>query len=133
MKLFRPAFVVLVSLLSTSAHGETIRSSWVEALDGKVKCIWARDRIVTVRSGPCKNFVPPRQVRMGETFQANGKIKTIGIVTASRMDKDIPQLGLKSGDWTCTAAESPSDIPEFSGKRDHTGTWLYVAKCKPLE
>ena len=67
-------------------------------------------------------------------FAANhGKTKTITVILANPVSKDIPTLGLKAGDVTCTAAESVANIPGVSGKREHTGTWLYIAKCRPIE
>jgi hypothetical protein len=129
-------FVVLVLgmvLVSLPAQAEMFKAKRVQALDGNVKCLWARDRLVTVISGPCEKYTPPQQVRVGETFQANGKIKTIKLILAHRTEKDIPSLGLKAGDWTCTAGESSSDLPALSGKQEHTGTWLYIAKCRPVE
>jgi hypothetical protein len=127
------ALVAVALALPVTVHGETVSASRVEALDGNIKCNWARDRLITVISGPCEDYTPPRQVRMGETFKANGKTKTINIVIADRIEKDMPRLGLRAGDWTCMAAESQTDVPGFSGKQDHTGTWLYIGKCKPLE
>ena len=118
---------------TVSAQAETLKVTRVETIDGNMRCLWARDRLVTVISGPCDNFVPPRQVRIGETFQANGKTKTINVIQADRVSKDLPTLGLKAGDVTCTAAESAANIPSGSGKREHTGTWLYIAKCKAVE
>lgn len=131
---FRLAFALAFSLLlAGSAQAELFKVARVEALDGKVRCNWARDRLITVISGPCDDYTPPRQVRVGETFQANGKTKTIAVILADRVSTDLPTLGLKAGDFTCTAAESAANIPSVSGKREHTGTWLYIAKCKPVE
>ena len=127
------ATLLIVILPPLVAYGQTYKAKRAEALDGVVKCLWARDRLITVISGPCDNFTAPRQVRVGETFQANGKTKTINLILANRIEKDIPTLKLKAGDWTCTAAESVGDIPGESGKREHTGTWLYIAKCRPME
>lgn len=120
-------------LLPAAVQAESFKATRVEALDGNVRCLWARDRLITVISGPCGEYTAPRQVRVGETFQANGKTKTINVILADRVSKDLPTLGLKAGDVTCTAAESAANIPGVSGKREHTGTWLYIAKCKPIE
>jgi hypothetical protein len=133
MRLQLAAALVLVTLAPAPAPAEMYKAVRVEPLDGAVRCIWARDRLITLISGPCSDFTPPRQIRLGETFQANGKTKTINVILADPVSKNIPALGLKAGDVTCTAAESPADIPGLSGKREHTGTWLYVAKCRPVE
>ena len=120
-------------LLPAVAQAESFKATRVEVIDGSVRCIWARDRLITVISGPCGDYTPPRQVRVGETFRANGYTKTINLILADRISKDLPTLGLKAGDVTCTAAESAANIPGVSGKREHTGTWLYIAKCNPIE
>jgi hypothetical protein len=105
----------------------------VESLDGTIGCHWARDRLITVISGPCDSFSPPQHIRLGETFQANGKKKVINVIQASRIPKDFPDLGLKAGDVTCTAAESADNIPSGSRRSEHTGTWLYIPKCRIVE
>jgi len=126
-------FIVLLwayLLLPLTAHAEMVNVSAVESLDGAVKCIWARDRVVSIISGPCENFTPPTRIRLGETFIANGKTRTIGIITATHIDKDMSSVGLKAGDTTCVAAESSKEIPD--GQGDHVGTWLYIKQCRQL-
>jgi hypothetical protein len=126
--------VACIALFVTSiAIAQTFNANQVQSLDQDIKCNWARDRIITLISGPCESYVPPKEIRIGETFSANGKVKKINVIFADRVEKDFPRLKLKVGDWTCTAAESVSDIPGHSGKKDHTGTWLYVQKCQPLK
>lgn len=120
-------------LVPTATHAETFKAKHVEPINGTVACNWARDRLITVISGPCEGFKPPAQVRLGETFEANGKTKTIKVIFADRIEKDMPSLKLRAGDWTCVAGEGVSDIPGMSGKKDHTGTWLYIASCRPVE
>jgi len=129
------AFVLVVVslLLPLAAYGERFNANGVEALDGVIKCYWARDRLITVIMGPCEDYIPPRQVRVGETFQANGKTKTINVIFADRAEKDMPSVGLRAGEWICAAAETSKDIPDISETSDHTGTWLVIAKCKPIE
>ena len=127
------ALVATLLLASSAVHAETFKAKRVEPINGVVECKWARDRLITVISGPCEGFKPPTQVRLGEPFEANGKTKTIKVIFADRIEKDMPSLKLRAGDWTCVAAEGVSDIPTMSGKKDHTGTWLYIASCKPLE
>lgn len=123
----------LAILFPTIAYGQTYKARKVEALDGTVACNWARDRLITLISGPCEGFVAPQKVEVGGTFQANGKTKTINVIFANKIEKDMPTLKLRAGEWTCTAAESTSDIPVVSGKNQHTGTWLYISKCRPVE
>jgi hypothetical protein len=115
------------------ATAETYKAKYVMALDGVVDCKWARDRFITVISGPCEDYKAPSEVRLGATFQANGKTKTIKVIAATQIEKDYPELKFKKGDWYCAAAESAADIPSLSRKSEHTGTWLYIGKCKPLE
>lgn len=132
MRIFVLAVACIACVPITAAVAQTFTANQVQSLDQDIKCIWARDRIITLISGPCDSYVPPKQVRIGETFSANGKVKRINVIFANRVEKDFPQLKLKVGDWTCTAAESASEIPTHSGKKDHTGTWLYIPKCQPV-
>lgn len=120
-------------LASSVVHAETYKAKRVEPINGAVACNWARDRLITVISGPCESFKPPAQVHLGETFEANGATRTIKVIFADRIEKDMPSLKLRAGDWTCVAAEAVSDIPVMSGKKDQTGTWLYIASCRALE
>jgi hypothetical protein len=125
--------IAALATVSGAAQGQQYRAKQVEAINGVVECNWARDRLITVISGPCDDFTPPSVVRIGETFSANGKNKIINVVLAMRVEKDMPKFGVKAGDWYCAAAETSSDIPTLSGKREHTGTWLYIPKCVPIE
>jgi len=131
--MWRVCGILLLGLAPFPTLAQTYMATFVEAVDGQVKCNWARDRLITLISGPCDDFTPPSKVRIGETFMANGKTKTINVIVADRVEEDFPQMQLKAGDWICTAAESPKDIPSLSGKSDHTGIWLYIPKCRPVE
>jgi hypothetical protein len=126
-------YAAVALIAAMPAQAETYKTKLVEPLNGVVACKWARDRWITVISSSCDDFKPPARIAIGETFQANGKTKTIKVIFADRMEKDIPELKLRAGDWTCVAAESVSDIPVMSGKKDHTGTWLWIASCRPVE
>jgi hypothetical protein len=134
LRLKKICILVVSAVVLTANHtnAEKFTARHVETVDGIVKCNWARDRLITVISGPCDNFVPPNTIKIGEPFQANGRTKTINVIFADHIEKNMPSMGLKAGDWVCTAAESETDIPSASGD-SHTGTWLYIAKCKPLE
>lgn len=125
-------FVGLV-LAASQANAQNYRANTAESVDGDIRCLWARDRIITVVSGPCEKFTPPRQIKVGDAFSANGSNKVIKVLLATRVEKDLPSVNLKAGDWYCTAAETAKDIPSLSGKSDHTGTWIYIPKCKPID
>lgn len=125
--------IAVAAALPSSLQAQSYRATRVAAIDGIVNCHWARDRLITVISGPCEDFVPPKEVRIGATFRANGKTKTINVILADRATKDMPSVGMKAGDWMCSAAESLADIPTAASTGDHTGTWLNIPKCKPLE
>jgi hypothetical protein len=123
--------VLALAIAPLGVAAQTFKAESVEASDGQANCVWARDRLITVVSGPCDDFKPPKAVRLGETFCANGKTKTIKVVIAYRAERDYP--GKRAGDWDCVAAESASDIPGLSGKSSHTGTWLHIPKCAPVK
>jgi hypothetical protein len=55
------------------------------------------------------------------------------VIFADRAEEDMPSVGLRAGEWICTAAESSKDIRDISERGSHIGTWLYIAKCKPIE
>jgi hypothetical protein len=123
----------LLALMVSPGYGQIYRATSVEAIDGQVRCVWVRDRLITVISGPCDDFIPPRQIRVGDTFKANGRTKTINIIVAMQTEKGLSSYPASVRDWTCTAAESASDIPDTSERGPHIGTWLYIPKCKPVE
>jgi hypothetical protein len=75
-------------------------------------------------------YTPPRQVRVGETFMANGDTKTIKVIVANKADEDMPDLGIRAGQWICSAAQTLKDMP-LAAESGHTGTWLYIAHCLP--
>lgn len=93
-----------------SHQADLIKATRVEALDGKVRCNWAHDRLITAITGPCDDYTPPREVRVGETFRANGQANPISVILGDRITKDLPTLGLKAGDFAYTAAESAARI-----------------------
>lgn len=126
-------FMLLLVAAGGDATAEMVRANEVASLDEDIRCLWARNRIIFTKSGPCDDFKKPSQIKVGESFEANGKKKVIGIVIAERFDRDIKQMGLRRGEWYCLAAESAADIPSLSGKKDHTGTWIYIAKCQPIK
>lgn len=119
----------LSSPIAVSAQMTRVHSA--AALDGVVACFRARNLIITTTTGPCADYTPPHQVRVGETFLANGDTKTINVIIANRANQDMPDLGIRAGQWVCSAAESLEDIP-LADESDHTGTWLYIAHCQPL-
>lgn len=113
-----------------AGFAQMIRVNSATALDGVVVCFRARDFIITTTTGPCADYTPPRRVRIGETFQANGDTKTIRVIVANRVQQDMPELGVRAGQWICTAAESLKDMP-LADESAHNGTWLYIVNCLP--
>lgn len=110
------------------AVGQPIGVTGAVALDGVIKCFITHDYWVTTTTGPCNGFVPPEHVRIGETFLADGQTITINVIQANRADEDMPDLGLRTGEWSCGAAESVDDIPTATTKGK---TWLFILNCKP--
>jgi hypothetical protein len=125
--------VLLLAPFSASAAKYAANS--VEATDGIIKCFTASDGWFIQSTGPCKTFVAPRRIAIGETFEVGGKKFKIGFIEVSLLDKDIPPTnvtrGFKAGEVSCTAATSRSQAP--SGKGDHDGTWMYIDKCRPID
>ena len=101
--------------------------SAVASLDGKILCkdntIWFGIPI----SGSCDTFIPPSNLAVGEKFTANGKERTIGFIQAIQADKDWKELGMKKGEWFCSAGETKDDLdPEHNDE----ALWLFIKKCQ---
>jgi hypothetical protein len=103
----------------------------VRALDGKILCLAHHELIVTESSGPCDGYTPPLKVAVGESFSADGKKRTIGVIQATQMDKDFKDTGIdiKKGEWFCVAAETDADLDV---EHNSSALWLYIPKCQPL-
>jgi hypothetical protein len=115
-----------------AASAQMTRVHRAAALDGVVVCFRARDLLITTTTGPCADYTPPRQVQVGATFLANGYTKTINVIVAQRVTQDMPELGVRAGQWICSAAETLKDLP-LTDESGHTGTWLYIAHCQPID
>jgi len=129
----RSMFLLATFFLSIPivALAQMIRVNSAAALDGVVVCFRARNFIITTTTGPCDDYTPPRQVRVGATFLANGNTKVIHVIVANRASQDMPDLGIRAGQWSCSAAESLDDMP-LADEGSHSGTWLYIAHCQPI-
>ena len=124
--------LVLLAPFSASAAEYTANS--VEAADGVIRGITASNGWITSSTGPCVGFVPPARIAIGEAFEIGGKKLKIGFVGVTVIEKDMhypPVRAFKAGDITCTAAASRSQVP--SGRDGHTGSWLYIDRCRPVD
>jgi len=103
----------------------------VRALDGKILCFAHHNLIVTESSGPCDGYTPPSNVEVGQSFIANGKKRTIGVIQATQMDKDFRSdaINIKKGEWYCVAAETEADLDV---EHSSSALWLFVPKCEPV-
>lgn len=121
---------ILTASLFTNAQTLNIRAA--SSVDGKIDCNWARDRIVTTISGPCENFLPPKQISLGESFSANGKNLRINVIRATKYTADSAKLtGANPALWYCVAADSEKELPQ-ADSRGLKGTWLYIKNCQPI-
>lgn len=121
---------ILTASLFTNAQTLDIRAA--SSVDGKIDCNWARDRIVTTISGPCENFLPPKQISLGESFSANGKNLRINVIRATKYTADSAKLtGANVALWYCVAADSEKELPQ-ADSRGLKGTWLYIKNCQPI-
>lgn len=120
---------ILIATLSTNAQTLNIRAA--SSVDGKIDCKWSRDRIVTSVSGPCENFVPPKQISLGESYSANGKNLRINIIQATKYTAETAKLtGASPALWYCVAADNERELPQADTK-GLRGTWLYIKNCQP--
>lgn len=100
----------------------------VAATDGWVSCSQYRDWYLTKISGPCRGFVAPAKIAVGQHFTVAGVEYEIHIILATHIQADSETF--KKGNWYCEAAQSESDL-------DHTGrqwrrVWLLVPRCQPV-
>ena len=127
--------LVLVSGILTASlftNAQTLNTRVASSVDGKIDCNWARDRIVTTISGPCENFLPPKQISLGESFSANGKNLRINVIRATKYTADSAKLtGANPALWYCVAADSEQELPQ-ADSRGLKGTWLYIKNCQPI-
>jgi hypothetical protein len=121
---------ILTASLFTNAQTLNIRAA--SSVDGKIDCNWARDRMLTTISGPCENFLPPKQISLGESFSANGKNLRINVMRATKYTADSAKLtGANPALWYCVAADSEKELPQ-ADSRGLKGTWLYIKNCQPI-
>lgn len=124
--------LVLLTPFSASAAEYTANS--VKAADGLIRCITASNGWFTQSTGPCAGFIPPTRIAMGEAFEIDGKKLRIGFIGVTVIEKDMhypPVRAFKAGDITCTAAASRSQVP--LGRDGHSGSWLYINRCEPVD
>jgi hypothetical protein len=98
----------------------------VSSRDGSVKCFEANDYFVTRSVGPCKSFSPPKPISLGQSFMVDGKQEIIGYIRFNRINEDMPDLGLKTGDTTCVITNGSGFSPN---QNSGSGFWLYVSNC----
>ncbi|MGH6813591.1 MAG: hypothetical protein ACREDM_15045 [Methylocella sp.] len=102
----------------------------IYALDGKVLCFARHEGFFMTRTGPCDAFTPPRRIAVGATFTANGKERTIGVISAIQADDDwtYGNIDMKKGEWSCAAGEAEADLAD----NHRSALWLSISKCLPM-
>jgi hypothetical protein len=124
------ALAALLVVISGAAFAGDNPVHELRAVDGKILCFAHHNFVVTESSGPCDCYTPPSTVELGQSFVANGKKRTIGVIQATQMDKDFRggAIDLKTGDWYCVAGETEADL-DF--EHNASALWLFVPKCEP--
>ena len=124
------AGLLILALASYASAGDHTPQE-VRALDGRVLCLAHHELIITESSGPCDSFAPPLKVAIGESFVANGKKRTIGVIQAMQAGSDLKENGLdlKKGDWVCVAGETDADLDL---EHNDSALWLFVPHCQPV-
>jgi hypothetical protein len=128
------AILVSFYVLGIEAVAAESRQITAASPAGPVRCLAARTKwFVLSSTGPCDNFVPPRAIRIGQTFSEGGTIHTINIITAAEAPDDMQDgaVSIKAGDTYCAAAERPDDLENTDDSQDRT--WLFIPKCVPLQ
>jgi hypothetical protein len=124
------ALAAFLFVISGGAFAADNPVSEVRAVDGKILCFAHHSFIVSETSGPCDGYTPPSNVEVGQSFVADGKGRTIGVIQATQMDEDFRggAIDLKKGDWYCVAGETDADL-DF--EHNANALWLFVPKCEP--
>jgi hypothetical protein len=115
-------------LIPGTAFAQYIQVRGALALHANIKCFTTHVGWITTSTGPCSNFNPPQEIILGATFQANGESWKINYIEALQADGDMPDLGIKAGEWSCAAVESLADLPTGD---PHDSTWLTITPCEP--
>jgi hypothetical protein len=95
------AYIGIAALLAAATSptaAQDVQVQSVVAIDGKAACVQMKTGGAT---RPCEGFKPPSKVAVGETFDADGKTRQIGVIRAAQVE----------GNWICVAAETSEDIP----------------------
>lgn len=126
-----PIFIMLAAFNSHADAGD-LRVSSAVASDGKIECNAQTNYSITTISGPCEAYTPPEKIALGQRFAANGKEHQIGVIVASKVEKDMLDYGIdiRKGDWICLAAENLENIPSDKNQ-DENLIWLFIRKCQP--
>jgi hypothetical protein len=127
---FKKASIVLAAVALSYTYAEADFSPReVSAIDGNVRCFVRRGGELSTTTGPCDGFIPPARIMVGATFTANGKERTIGVITAMQVDEDIDTSGaeMRKGQWLCAAAETSADLGET-----RNALWLSIKQCRPM-
>ncbi|MFZ3238239.1 MAG: hypothetical protein WA417_16055 [Stellaceae bacterium] len=128
--LYANAVALLIFAVDAYASAGDRTPQEVHALDSRVLCLAHHELILTESSGPCDSFTPPRKIAIGESFAANGKKRTIGVIQAMQADGDLKEngLNLEKGDWICVAGETDADLDL---EHNTSALWLLVPHCQP--
>jgi len=122
----------IILSFSGDTNAQTVNARSVVSHDGKIDCNWARDRVITTISGPCENFIPPKQISLGESFSANSKSLRINVIRATKYTVETAKMtGANASLWYCVAADSEKELPQ-ADSRGLKGTWLYIKNCQPI-
>jgi hypothetical protein len=128
----REVFGLSNSQSSQGLFGQTSYVKSAIAVDKKIRCLWARDRVVTNITGPCDNFIFLKNtIAIGDSFVANEKTYAINVIKATKHTKQSAKLlGADENLFSCIAAESEQQFPD-GNSRNHSGIWLYIKNCQP--
>ena len=117
--------VVLCQLVLISpAQSAEKTATRVEAINGDVKCFQSKIGWITNTTGPCSNFIPPRTIAIGETFEVDGKSIVINYISVVADDGN-------PSDIACAAAADKTQIP--LDDRETNRIWVYVQSCVPVK
>ena len=133
MKVKQLVLVLVTALVGLNAQAQSRDERGAREaidLDGSRQCLERDIGWIFDTTGPCDSAQVPAHLRLGDVIEVNEKPFMITYIGATQVREDMPETGLKRGQWTCIALEDPLAHPDSV---DNEGAWIYIKNCRPIQ